>query len=347
MENQGCRRKTIMLAGIVLLFIIAACEPVSPATTDEAPDVTLTTEAPAMTATQAPAATTALPTVILAYSNDADSLAVNQTRSALEVLAEESGFALVSSDQLLPEMLTSNVRVVVGIGPGLSLNSLSGSAPDISFVAVDNPDAASTDNLFVIGDPSIQQERQAFMAGYLAAVLSTDYKVGGLFSPDAGDEIVNAFVIGAEFFCGICNPSYPPYNNFPYWDYLSAERDGNRYQSIVDELVSYGVEILYLQGSLVSAELLSYLSDVGIKVVSDSKPDVGRNNWVGTVQSDPGAALSNIWEDVVLGSGSGVIPASITLTEMDAALVSEGRLRLFEEMVADLDAGLVSTQYVP
>jgi hypothetical protein len=33
--------------------------------------------------------------------------------------------------------------------------------------------------------------------------------------------------------------------------------------------------------------------------------------------------------------------------DTEAGWVSEGRLRLFENMSADLDAGMVSTEYVP
>ncbi len=347
MKKHSCLKKLIQLTGIVIAIALSACTPDSTPMTDQPTAVELTTEAPAVTDTQEPTITVSVPTVLLLYTDEADLLTLSQTQSALTTLTEQSGLTLVTSDEFLPEMLTSNVRVVVGVGEGLNLSSLSSSAPDIRFVAVDDPNAVPTDNLFVIGDPLARQQRQAFMAGYLAAVISSDYKVSGLFSSDANTEVVNAFVIGAEYFCGICRPSYPPYNNFPSWDSISPGVSESGLQSVIDGLVNYGVEILYLQGELISPELLSNLANVGILVVSDSPPDMVRNNWVGTVQSDFGAALVDIWDAVLNGSNGMKVPASVTLADMEAEWVSEGRLRLFENMSADLDAGLVLTEYAP
>jgi hypothetical protein len=74
---------------------------------------------------------------------------------------------------------------------------------------------------------------------------------------------------------------------------------------------------------------------------------MARNNWVGTVRPDRGAALLDVWDEILSESSGVKIPASITLVDTEAGWVSEGRLRLFENMSADLDAGMVSTEYVP
>lgn len=347
MTKRSRTKKLIQCIEIMLILALSACAPGSMTTTAPPTEAELATDAPMVTETQAPTATASVPTAVLFYSADADPLALSQTQSSLTTLTEQNELALVISGEFQPEMLTSNVRVVVGVGPSLDLSGLASSNPDIRFVAVDDPNAVPRENLFVIGDPSTRQQRGAFMAGYLAAVISSDYKVGGLFSSEAGAEMVNAFVIGAEYFCGICRPSYPPYNNFPTWDFLSPEASENGFQTVVDGFVNYGVEILFLQGQLVSPALLSYLSDVGIIVISDSPPDMARTHWVGTVQPDSGAALENIWADILNGASGVMIPASIILTDTEAGWVSEGRLRLFEGMVSDLDAGLVSIDYVP
>ncbi len=346
MNNHSRLLKTIRFLGILLIVALSACAPdsMTPAQPSEA---MLTTEAPAVTDTQTPTSTPSVPTVLLVYSAEADSLALSQTQTALTTLSEQNGLTLVTSDAFTPELMTPNVEIVVGVGGGVGLNDLSSSFPDVRFVTINAPEAIPADNLFVIGDPAVRQEREAFMAGYLAAVISSDYKVGGLFSSEANADVLNAYVIGAEYFCGTCRPSYPPYNNFPTWDFLSPGTSESGFQPVVDNLVNYGVEILYLQGELIAPALLSYLSDVGVLVVSDSPPDMARSNWVGTVQPDFGAGLENIWDDV-LGESSGMrMPASITLTDMEAGWVSEGRMRLFENMSAELDAGLVSTEYVP
>ncbi len=347
MENHSRLKHFMQLVCFIIFTATTACVPASPTATDTPIEGTPTVETPVITATLEPTATNPAPTVVLIHNADTDPALLSEIQSTTSTLAGQGELAFASYEGLAPEILTPNVRVVVVVGLGVDLNSLAPSNPEITFVSINNPETVPANNVFVIGDPSARQERHAFMAGYLTAVISSDYKVGGLFSSETSADIVNAFVIGAEFFCGICRPSYPPYNSFPYWDFLSPGSSVNGFQSIVDNLVLYGVEVLYLQGDLVSSELLSYLAEVGIKVVSDSPPDLARNNWVGTVEPNPSAVLSEIWEDI-LGDAEGVlIPAPVTLMDMEAGLVSEGRLRLFEEMAAALDAGLVSTQYVP
>lgn len=347
MNHHNYLKQLTQLVGIVLIITLSACVPGSMSTTDEPTKTELTTEAPVVTETREYTATTSVPTALLLYTDEADPLVLSQIQSVLTTLTEQSGLALVTSDKFLTEMLTPNVSVVVGVGSEVDLSSLSSSTPNIRFVAVDDPDIVPTDNLFVIGDPAVRQQRQAFMAGYLGAVISSDYKVGALFSSEASMDVVNAFVIGSEYFCGICKPNYPPYNDFPTWDYLSPSDSESGFETIVDGFVNYGVQILYLQGELISPALLSYLEEFGILVVSDSSPDRPHSNWVGTVQPDFSAALENIWDDVLSESSSVRIPASITLTDIEAGWVSEGRLHLFYNMSAELDAGLVSTEYVP
>jgi len=346
MKNQSSRNAIIQLSALLLIAVFSACVPTSVTTAEELDETTLTAEPPTITPTLAPTATEPNPALIFVQGEDVDPALLSQMQSEVAVLAEESGFALVSEEVLQPEMLTPNVQVVVGVGSGLNLNGLAPSFPDVTFISIDNLDVIPNDNMFVIGDPSLQQG-QAFLAGYLGAVISSDYKVAGLFSSEAAPDMVNAFVIGAEYFCGICRPSYPPYNTFPYWDFLAPGSTVNGFQSVVDSLVAYGVEVLYLHGDLVSSELLSYLGEVGMKVISDAPPDMARTNWVGTVAPDYGAALADLWEDILSGAAGVQISAPFILRDTDAGLVSEGRLRLFEEMAEDLNAGLVSTQYVP
>jgi hypothetical protein len=116
---------------------------------------------------------------------------------------------------------------------------------------------------------------------------------------------------------------------------------------VVNSLDNKGVEIVYVHGELVSPDLLGILEELGMKVLSDQPPDVVRGNWVGTLTIDPVPALEDLWPGLIAGGPGVSIPAAITLTDTEMGLVSEGRFRLFEEMAADLQAGLVSIGIVP
>lgn len=345
MTDRNHLKSIIWIVCIVVLFILTSCAPDSSTGTDQTAESTV---APTATATiQPPTATPALPTVMLVYTESADPDIVAQTQAELEILAEADGLVMEVIEGGLPEVLTSNVEVVVGVGQGLDLSGLAASSPETKFIVLENPDAVPSENLSVIGDPTVEAQQQVFMAGYLAALVSSDYKVAGLFSSDTGSENINAFVIGAEYFCGLCQPEFPPYNDYPLTATFSSGGAINAFESTVDNLISSDVEILYLQGTLVSQEKLTYLSEVGLMVVSDSAPDMRRNNWIGTVSPDPVAVLSDIWEDMMAGSVGVQVSAPIALIENDAGLVSEGRKRLFDEMAADVMDGLVAIELVP
>ena len=334
----------------ILILSVASCAPntdvptESPAETQGAADVT-DTVSPTLTAT----AVELEPIVVLVASPEADPTGVAQTESALLSLTQDSELMVEIRENLSPGMLTTNVKIVVGVGPGLDLNNLAADAPQTAFVAIDAPDAVPANNVSVIGDPVVDQQRQAFMAGYLAALVSEDYKIAAIVpsGTDSTNQIVDAFVIGARFFCGICQPKYPPYNTFPQWETMSADNAVNGFRSTVDPLIANGVEILYLHGSMASPELLTYLAESSVKVVGVQSPATERNNWVGTIARDPGPALVELWPQLLNGTGGTQIPVSVTLMDTVAGLISEGRYRLFEEMTADLEAGLVSPSAAP
>jgi hypothetical protein len=154
--------------------------------------------------------------------------------------------------------------------------------------------------------------------------------------------MIDAFVVGAEFFCGVCNPLYPPYENYPQWERLSPENAAEGFQPAVDALIIKGVEVLYIQNELATPEMLTYLADKAVKIVGDGAPDAVRNNWLGTVTTDPGPALIELWPDLLAGTGGAQLPSVMTLTDKDAGLVSEGRLRMFDEMANALETGMVA-----
>ncbi len=333
------------LMGVVLIMGIIGCTPqvaVETETPTETPFVTQTlaeTEPPHVSSP-----TEASPTVLLVVGDGTDPFIAENIQKTVGGLVSEGGLVLQTLESLTPEMLSPNVEIVVGVGPNLDLGNLAVVAPETAFVAVDNPNASLADNLSIIGDPTVEQEHQSFMAGYLTALISADYKVGTLVPADVEDSelILDAFVTGARFFCGICQPKYPPYNAFPQWETLSPANAVSGFQPAVDRLINLGVEVVYVPEPLLSSELLSYLAEVGLKVVGDSEPELKANNWVGTLAIDPSPALIALWPELLMGPIKVRVPGSITLIDTEAGLISEGRYRLFEEMLTDLQAGLVS-----
>ena len=68
---------------------------------------------------------------------------------------------------------------------------------------------------------------------------------------------------------------------------------------------------------------------------------------MGTLGLDTVPALKSIWLDVLAGSGGHQMPASITLLDTENGFLSEGRYRLFEEMVMEIETGQISIESTP
>jgi hypothetical protein len=286
---------------------------------------------------------------LLIRGAEADPFVFDEIQILVERLSNDSGLSLNVLTGSTPEMVTPDVQVVIGVGANLDLNGFAASAPDVSFIAIGDPNATVTENLSVIGDPANEARQQAFMGGYLSAMTASDSKVAAIFSSDhpASDLLAESFVVGARFYCGICQPLYPPYNPFPQWQLVPVETTADGFRPLINTYGDMEVEVLYVHGDLASPDLFIMIQEFGIKVVSDRTPDVLRDNWVGTISIDPIPTLEALWPGVVAGMPGVQVPAVIRLTNRDSELLSDGRYRLFEEMAADLQAGLILFERVP
>lgn len=350
MKKPNWQHTLVLFFCLMTLVGFTACQPELPETPGA---IAETTESVQVTeeirTTVTPTPTEVLSGVILVVSPEADQVSVSQIQASLNQLLSDEKLVLLDRENLSAEMITPAVTVVIGVGQGLNMIDLSVSNPETSFVVVGDPTVQPSDNLSVIGDPVIEQQHQFFVAGYLSALISEDYRTASLIqlSDEDSNTMIDSFMVGAEFFCGVCNPLHPPYNDFPYWQMLSVENVSSGFEPVIENFVNYGVEVLFVPVELASSELLSYAGSFGLKVVSNGEPDIARNNWVGTVMVDMGQALVDLWPRLLSNSKGVQVPGRILLTNTDAGLISEGRQRLFYDMISDLQSGLISPVSTP
>ena len=349
MKNIKLRNLLLLIAGIALVFVFAACEPSTAVETanpeeinTESPTEIETEISPTLTPTQS------VQKIILISDSAMDEFTLSQVQTALETLTVEAGYALEIQDRASLEGKTG-VLMVVSIGEDVDVKSLAQRYPEVPFVAVDNANSVPASNVFVIGDPIVDQQNRAFMAGYLAALISEDYKVAAIVpsETDTTEIVLESFVIGARFFCGLCQPKYPPYQSFPQWQTLPVENLEEQYQPIIDNFGNSGVEVLFVQGDLAATSLLTATSEYGMTVMSDQSPEMRLNNYAGTIVNDPGQVLSDLWSEILNGLDGFRVPAPVILADRNPDLVSEGRYSMFLEMLENLQNGLVSAEAVP
>jgi hypothetical protein len=340
---------TIVL--FLLFFLLSGCN-------SGAPTATATQQTPEQVSTETPVPPTATPTltplperVLLVYDPEGGFAAGADLQQALSTLADGAGWTLETVPQLAAEDLDESVRVVVFTPPAPGVADLAAASPQAQFVGVGIPGLEAAGNLSLIGPQGERPDWQGFLAGFIAAVVTEDWRVGVLGANDmiAGRAASQAFMQGTLYFCGLCNPPFPPFD-YPLWAGLPASASLAEWQAAADSLVNTDVDVrtVFTAPGTQDPELQQYLADRNVFLIGTGTPAAGlRPRWVASVQPDPVPALERMWPELVAGNGGLVEPMPVGYREANPAIFTPGRQRLVDEMLQDLQAGLIDTGVDP
>jgi hypothetical protein len=128
------------------------------------------------TPTPAPSATPTPPAVIFFAAPGADAAQAAAFRGLVQDLAGQSGVKMEERSGLTAGEMDPAWKVVVAVSPEASFADLAAAAPQTQFVAVEARDVKAGANLTLIGASSADQ--QAFLAGFMAAIATPDWRVG-------------------------------------------------------------------------------------------------------------------------------------------------------------------------
>jgi len=339
------------LASIALLMafglLFAACQ------TTDIPNTPL--PSPAATFTADPTATRTPPTptsppplaVLLAPSNAEPSLA-SRAQPLVAELASQEGFRFqVRPD--LPAGEGETVQIVVVL-PGVEgVAELAAANPGTRFLAVGIPGLAPAENLGVIGGQPLSPDIAGFVAGYMAAAITEDWRVGVISESGtpSGEAAQTGFTNGVYYLCGLCRPVYPPFpaGGYPLYVELSPQSTADEWQAAVTYFQTWQVETVYVEAGVAVPGLLAELARAGFSIISTNQaPERLQAQWVASIrQDDPLQALPDAWQRLLAGSGGEAVELPVIITDVNPDLLSPGRQRLVEKMMVDLLSGYIGT----
>ena len=327
------RNFTVLL--IFLAILLAACSNSTPApATPTTPQGPTPTQAP--TPTVAATATSTPGKAFLVAPDPAAALAVS-LKARLSELATAQGLVVESRASLQPSDLAPNVRIVVLLAAPANLNDLLVAAPRTQFLLIGDVSASPQPNLSVIRrDPN----RVAFVAGYVATVISTDWRSAALL-PDSPASLQQAFLNGGSYWCGRCAPIHGPIVIFPLVSALPANSSLGAWQDALTRLKASILETLYVDPTISSPDLLKLLGGQTMILVGGQTPadETLRQHWAATVSSDVMAPLSDLWPGLLAGKGGQSAAARVTLSDVNPALFSPGRQSLTQQVINSIAAG--------
>lgn len=354
LENRPSRFNllfvTILTLFGILGLLLGACG--SPRI---APEITPTdderaTLTPEPTPTLFPTVTPSLPRVILLASQETDTELLSSIEALISELVTEGEFVVETRTTLSSEEMDASFRMVIGFPPDQGLEVLAESAEEVQFLGVGIPGLSPSDNLSVIGPMGFRSDQLGFLAGYISAVITQDWRVGVIGRSDTttGQAGMNGFMKGARYFCGTCWPVFPPYVKYPIQVGLSEFEIQNAWQEAVDTLIEAAVHTVYVSPEIEDPHLFSALAESGMLLIGGSRPsDELLTNWVVTLRADPAEAVRDLWANLLGGQGGASVPIPIFILDANPDLFSYGRQRLAEAILKELQEGFIDTGINP
>jgi basic membrane lipoprotein Med (substrate-binding protein (PBP1-ABC) superfamily) len=332
-------RHRLVILSILILFALTACGGGQGAAT--------ATAIPTDTAVVPPTLTTtpATPLAILVLPADLHPDTSNLYQKTVYDLAQASGFRFQVRNTLTAEDLEPGLQVVIALPPDPGIAALAAAAPQVQFLAINIPEVAPAGNVSVLGNNS-QTDVAAFLAGYTAAMITDDYRIGMMMPKDNPDALraLNAFATGMRYYCGACRPLYFYSWTYPQYVEIPAEEEEANYDAWADILIQqYDVGTVFLLPEIATAELELYIGTTGAYMIGTKTPEQLPAGWVMTIQPDIIQAIQNAWPGLISGQGGVTVQSPLGLSDIDPTLLSPGKQRLVEQVLNDLQAGLIST----
>ena len=334
---------------LVLVLLLSACNNQPQLTATVALTQPPTVEAP--TETEPADIPTATPVVLLDADlvlwapESVDPTLAEKLEKELSAYADTNGHTLALTTSLSTTQLSPNVRVVVSLASRNEVEPLASVLPQVQFLALNASDLVPAENLSLVitGEPS--RDQLGFLAGYILALGTPDFRVGVLSQAGTpeGQITRDAFVTGARFYCGLCNARFAPVEYYPFTAEVSDPANPADWQAAVDALLAKSVTSIFVQPELSTPELIAYLNSKNITLIGvEGQPNLESiQRLLGVLSS--GIDIEPALGRLLLGESVGVVKAGIELKQVNRDLFSDGRAILFERIKQDLLDGYIKT----
>lgn len=332
-------RQRFIILFIVITVALSACGGNNSAATS----TPIPTDTPIIPPTLTATATT--PLAILVVPADLDPETSNLYQKTVYDLAQTSGLRFQVRNTLTAADIEPGLQVVIVFPPDPGLAALAAAAPQVQFLAINLPDVPAGGNISVLGN-NTQTDLAGFLAGYTAAMITEDYRIGMLMPRDNADALtgLNAYAAGMAYYCGVCRPLYFYPAPFPQYVEIGAEEDPVNYNAYADILIlQRKVLTIYLHPDIATTDLMNYIGTTGVSMIGTRSPEELPAGWVMTIQPDVIKAIQSAWPGLISGQGGVTVQSPLGLADVDPNLLSEGKQRLVEQTLNDLQAGLINT----
>ena len=361
-QYSGRIRSFFKIAILLLysLFLISCIVPLNGSPLSSTPQTTHPQSTPKLTAshtqdtskegTTTPTPGKFVPQVVFVIPPGADLVLADQLQNVLNNLASQSGYLFETRSSLAVGDLNPNLSIVVAMPPDPGLADLVASAQATQFLGINISGLEPSTNLSIIGSQEASPALRGFLAGYLSAAVTYEWRVGVIGVSDTSEGVAaqQGFINGVIYFCGLCKQLYPPFNIYPLYVNLPSSSSPSEWQAAADLLVSKAVKTIYVVPGAGDEALLIHLADAGINIIGNNPPPNSiKDHWIATLDMSYIPAIENIWADLLNSKGGIQINTTFLLNHINDTLFSTGRQKMVMEFVGELMSGMIDTGVKP
>jgi basic membrane lipoprotein Med (substrate-binding protein (PBP1-ABC) superfamily) len=293
---------------------------------------------------------TSAPDTVLVAKPSGDEISTSYSISEqIAELAAASGLVVQEIEiETVAEALTPEVRLVILLKPHDGIIELASAHPEIGFI-VNGVVENAPDNVYQLRPHKDRFNQSGFLAGYLAALVTPDYRIGGLALAGDGREnaALQGFLNGVVFYCGLCRSVYPPYANYPQSAVVSTT-DPSEVLRAIRSLSDQGVTTVYLSPALSNEAVFNAIGTNGLRLIGNVAP-IGEpgENWIATVSPDIQAAIGGAWQAWINAETEQVIEAPMVIYDSNPEILSPGKLEFMQTVIDDLASGRIDPAVDP
>jgi hypothetical protein len=335
---------------LTLSLLLSACGTLIPTGTPTPLPSATATASPAPTATPTQTPTPLPPLAVLLAPPEADNELANAWQTALNPLITQAGMRWQVRQRLNAEDLTSDLRLVIVLPPDPGVADLAATAPGTQFLAVQIPGVEAGANLSTIGSSGARFDQQGFLAGFIAAMLTSEWRTGVISVSDTveGRSARTGFVNGVVYYCGLCNPLYAPFYDYPLYVEIPAGSSSAEWQALAAYMIDHYVKMVYVYPGAGDPAMLEALAQAGIYIISSGVPSEAlQPYWVASLNTDVLVLVQSLIPELLQGNGGLNLPLPIAITQVNEDLFSPGKQDLANKLLEDLQAGYIDTGVDP
>jgi basic membrane lipoprotein Med (substrate-binding protein (PBP1-ABC) superfamily) len=193
-------------------------------------------------------------------------------------------------------------------------------------------------------------DHQGFIAGFIAAMITTDWRVGVIGLSDSTETIAarQAFFTGVKYYCGLCRPSYPPWYEYPLFFELEAGADTISWRTAADYMIQRYIGTVYVVPGAGDEAMFLHLAEEGINIISGMPPQPNiEENWVASLEFNLMETFKETWPAFASGEADTAITIPLRVGYINPELFSPGKQRLANQVLADVLAGFIDLGVTP